>query len=112
MLMKLAQQYIDNPDSIPEEYLKQGYDFLVEYCQENGLDMTKFVKNPENIPAISESIHKSLDWKARILVKKDDIQAAIEPNHKWIITKFNDFKKAEKKATKTVSEKPAKPKKS
>lgn len=91
MIDSLAQKYIQDPDSIPSEYIEAGYEFVDEYCQKNNLDLPTFVKDTQNAPQISAAVHGALNWGMRMLIKKDEIQRMIENKHDWIVKKFTEL---------------------
>jgi len=86
-------------ESVKEEHIEEAYQLLKKYCEENKLDMLKFVKNKDNIEQASEHIHKQLNFAMRLVLKPAKISSLINDNHEWILAKVKEYsKKTSKKA--------------
>jgi len=79
-----------NKEDIKEVHIEQAYKFLSLYCQENNIDMLKFVKNPDNIPLASKEIHKQLSLALRVVLRPSKIEQLIIENHEFIIAKTKE----------------------
>lgn len=97
MIKTLAKQYLENPDTIPSEYIATGYEFVAKYCSENNLSLPDFVSDKENSQTISESIHKALPWLYRKAIPMSEIADIINQNHDWISAKFSEIHACKKK---------------
>lgn len=86
-------EYAENLDNIPKEYIDKAYEFLKEYCEQNNTTVTEFTKDPANIPIIAEAIHKELPWLVRKAIKKDIIEENITKHQDWIMNKLGEYEK-------------------
>ena len=83
-------------ENVKEENIEQAYHLLKQYCDENKLDMLKFVDNKENINKVSEHIHKQLNFAMRLVLKPAKIANLINDNHEWIVTKVKEYSDKQK----------------
>lgn len=95
----MLEKYL-NKDNLKDEHLEDAYIYLKQYCEENQLDILKFVKDKKNIDPASDYIHKQLPLAIRLILKPKKIAALIEENHNFIIEKAKEFKTKEKKSKK------------
>jgi hypothetical protein len=84
--------FLKNPDSIPTEFLEQAYEKLKEYCDEQGVDVLEFVKDPGNIPEASSHIYKQLPFALKFMFKENKIADLISDNLEFIQNKAEEFK--------------------
>lgn len=87
-------------EDIKEENIEEAFQLLKKYCDENKLDMLKFVKNKENIDTASEHIHKQLNFAMRLVLKPAKIANLLNENHEWIVAKVKEYSKKQKKQSK------------
>ncbi len=80
-------------ENVKEEHIEEAYNLLKKYCDENKLDMLKFVKNKDNIEQASEHIHKQLNFAMRLVLKPAKIASLINDNHEWILSKVKEYSK-------------------
>jgi hypothetical protein len=78
-------------ENVKEEHIEEAYKLLKQYCDENKLDMLKFVDDKENINKASEHIHKQLNFAMRLILKPAKIANLINDNHEWIVTKVKEY---------------------
>jgi hypothetical protein len=78
-------------EKVKEEHIEEAYKLLKQYCDENKLDMLKFVNNKENINAASEHIYKQLNFAMRLILKPAKIASLINDNHEWIVAKVKEY---------------------
>jgi hypothetical protein len=80
-------------DNVKEEHIEEAFSLLKQYCEQNKLDMLKFVSEKTNIKEASEHIHKQLNFAVRMILKPAKIESLITDNHDWIIAKVKEYSK-------------------
>lgn len=100
MIDSIAKKYLENPDTLPPEYIQQGFDFAQNYCEENNLKINTFIKDKKNIPLISKAIRQELPFAIKMILKEDKIAEILETHHDWILAKFKEMNKAKKPSAK------------
>ncbi len=80
-------------DDVKEEHIEEAYKLLKQYCDQNKLDMLKFVKDKGNIKQASEHIHKQLNFAMRLVLKPAKIESLITENHDFIVAKVKEYSK-------------------
>lgn len=86
-------EYAENLDKIPQEYMDKAYEFLKDYCTKNNTTVSEFTQDENNIPVIAEAIHKELPWLVRKAIKKEVIEENIKKHQNWIMTKLSSYEK-------------------
>lgn len=86
MLKKLKETLADKKN-INEEHVEIAYNYLDEYCNENKLDLIKFVKDKNNIRFASEYINKNLGFIARKIFTVNFLEEILIKNHDFIVEK-------------------------
>lgn len=85
------KSYINDPDTIPQEYINDGLMFIKEFCDKNNYDVKEYVCNKDNIPEITDAIHKKVPFLMRALVTKKFIIEMLEKHQDWIVNKVKDL---------------------
>lgn len=85
------------PENIDPKHIETAYELLKQYCEEKGVNVVKFVSEPQNIRPAAEYIHKELSFAYRMILSKDKIENIILTNIDFIKEKAKEFSKPIKK---------------
>lgn len=88
--------FMFDKDDVKKEHIEKAYELLKNYCEQNKIDMLKFVKNKENIKQASEHIHSQLNFALRLVLKPVKIESTILENHDFIVAKVKEYSKKKK----------------
>lgn len=101
----MFEKYLSMTDAstAKPEHIEEAYKMLKQYCEDENLDMVKFVSQKENIRPAAEHIHKQLPFAVRLILKKDKIENLIIDNLEFIQAKTKELHEEEVKAAKKAS---------